>query len=44
MMIFSKDIDVSRSISANIASYSVSLLDTGKSSCMAYSILSLVGA
>ena len=43
MMIFFEDKDVVRSISARIASYSVSLLDTGKSSCMDYSILSLVG-
>ena len=44
MMIFSKDTDVARSISASIASYSVSILDVGKSSCMACSILSPIGA
>ena len=43
MMIFSKDTDVARSILARIASYSVSLLDAGKSSRMACSILSQVG-
>ena len=44
MMSFSKNIDFARSIPARIASYSVSLLDVGKFSCMAYSIISLVGA
>ena len=44
MMILSEDTDVARSISVRIASYSGSLLDMGKSSCMACSILSLVGA
>ena len=44
MMIFSEDTDVVRSISAMIASYSASLLDVGKSSHMACSILSPVGA
>ena len=44
MMIFSKDTNVTRSISTRIASYSVSLLDAKKSSHMAYSILSPVGA
>ena len=44
MMIFSEDTDIARSILTMIASYSVSLLDAGKSSRMAYSILSLVGA
>ena len=44
MMIFSEDTDVVRSISARIASYSVSLLETGKSSRMECSILYLVGA
>ena len=43
MMIFSEDIDVARLIPARIASYSVSLLDAGKSNRMACSILSLVG-
>ena len=41
MMIFFEDKDVVRLISARIASYLVSLLDTGKSSCMDCSILSL---
>ena len=44
MMIFSEDMNFTRSISARIASYSISLLDTGKSSYMACSIISLVGA
>ena len=44
MMIFSEDTDVMRSILARIASYSVSLLDAGKSSRMACSILSPIGA
>ena len=44
MMIFSEDTDVARSILARIASYSVSLLDVGKSSRMACSIISPVGA
>ena len=44
MMSFCKDIDFARSISARIASYSVSVLEAGKSSCMARSILSSVGA
>ena len=44
MMIFFEDTDVARLISARIASYSVLLLDAGKSSRMACSILSPVGA
>ena len=44
MMSFFEDTDFARSIPTRIASYSVSLLDAGKSSCMAYSILSLIGA
>ena len=40
MMIFSEHIDVARSIPSRIASYSLSLLDAGKSSCMACLILS----
>ena len=44
MMIFPEDMDVAKSIPARIASDSVSLLDTGKSSRMACSILSLVEA
>ena len=44
MMSFSKDIDSGKSISARISSYSISLLDAGKSSHMTYSIFSLVGA
>ena len=39
MMIFSEDTDIARLILARIASYSVSLLDAGKSSHMACSIL-----
>ena len=44
MMIFSKDTKIARSISARIASYSVSLLDAGKSNRMACFILYPVGA
>ena len=44
MMSFSEDIDFVRLTLARIALYSVSLLDTGKSSRMACSILSPVGA
>ena len=44
MMIFSEDIDVARSILAMIASYTISLLEAGKSRRMACSILSPVGA
>ena len=44
MMIFSEDTDVAKSIPTRISSYSVSLLDAGKSSYMACSILSPIGA
>ena len=44
MMIFSKDMKISRSILARIASYSASLLDVGNSNRIAYSILSRIGA
>ena len=44
MMVFSEDTYVVRSIPARIDSYSISLLDAGKSSRMACSILSPVGA
>ena len=44
MMSFYEDTDFARSTPARIASYSVSLLDAGKSSRMACSILSPVGA
>ena len=44
MMIFSEDTDVAWLISDKIASYSVSLLYAGKSSRMACSIISPVGA
>ena len=44
MMISSEDTDVVRSISDRIASYSVSLLEGGKSSHMACSIFSPIGA
>ena len=44
MIIFSEDTNVAWSFPSRIASHFVSLLDTGKSSHMAYSILSLVGA
>ena len=44
MMSFYEDIDYSRSTPARITSYSVSLFDAGKSSCMTYYILSLVRA
>ena len=44
MMIFSEDTEIARSISAMIASYSVLLLEAGKSKRMAYSIISPVGA
>ena len=44
MMSFYEDIDFARSIPAMITSYSVSLLDAGKSSRMACSIISPVGA
>ena len=41
---FSDDTDCARLIPARIASYSASLLDVGKSSCMACSTTSPVGA
>ena len=44
MMIFFEDTDFERLILARIASYSVSLLDAGKSSRMPCSIFSPVGA
>ena len=44
MMSFSENIDFARFTPGRIASYSVSLLNVGKSSRMAYSILSPVGA
>ena len=44
MMIFSEDMDVARLIPTRITSYSVSLLDAGKSSRMACSIISPTGA
>ena len=44
MMSFSEDTDFARSIPARIASYSVSILEAGKSSRMACSILSPLGA
>ena len=39
MMIFSEDMKIARSIPARITSYSTSLLDAGKSNCIACSIL-----
>ena len=44
MMSFSEDTDFARSIPARIASYSILLLDAEKSSNMACSIISPVGA
>ena len=44
MISFSEDTDLSGSIPVRIASYSISLLDEGKSSRVACSILSPVGA
>ena len=44
MMIFFKDTDITRSILDRIASYSVLLLDPGKSSYMDCSIIFPVGA
>ena len=41
---FSDDTNCARLIPARIDSYSVSLLDVGKSSCMARYTISLVGA
>ena len=43
MMLFYEDSEIARSSSAIIASYSASLLEKGKSKCMACSIISLVG-
>ena len=43
MMSFYEDTDFVRSTPTRTDSYSISLLDAGKSSHMAYSILSLVG-
>ena len=44
MMIFSEDTEIARSIPTIIASYSASLLEAGKSKCMACFIISPVGA
>ena len=44
MIIFSEDTEIARSISAMISSYSASLLEAGKSKCMACSIIYLVEA
>ena len=44
MMIFSEDIEITRSISARIASHSVSLLNAGKSNRIACFILSSIRA
>ena len=44
MMIFYEDMKIARSSPTIIALYSASLLEVGKSKCMAYSIISLVGA
>ena len=44
MMIFYEDMEIARSISARIASYSASLLDAGKSNRIACSILSPIRA
>ena len=44
MVIFSEDMEIARSISARIASYSSLLLEARKSNRIACSILSLVGA
>ena len=44
MIIFSEDTEIARSILAMIASYLASLLEAGKSKCMACFIISLVGA
>ena len=43
MMIFSEDTKITRSSPTIIASYSASLLETGKSKHMAYFIISRVG-
>ena len=44
MMIFYEDTETERSIPAMIASYSASLLEAGKSKCMACSIISPIRA
>ena len=44
MMIFSEDTKIARSILAMIALYLASLLEVGKSKCMAYSIISSIRA
>ena len=44
MTIFFEDTKIAKSIPARIASYSASLLDAGKSNCIACCILALVGA
>ena len=44
MMIFSKDMEVARSSRAMITSYWASLLEAGKSKCMACSIISPIKA
>ena len=44
MIIFSKDTEIERSITAMMASYSASLLEVEKSKRMACSIISLVEA
>ena len=44
MMIFSKDMEITRSIPTRIASYSASLLDVGKANRIACYILSPIGA
>ena len=44
MIIFSEDKEILMSILAMMASYSASLLEEGKSKCMACSIISLVEA
>ena len=44
MMIFPEDTEITRSIPVMIASYSTSLLEAGKSKCMACSIISPVEA
>ena len=44
MMIFSENTEIAKSSLAMIASYSASLLEAGKFSCMAYSMTSPVGA
>ena len=44
MMIFSEDMEIARSSLAMITSYSASLLGEVKFKCMAYSMISQVGA